>query len=174
METAIVSIICIALVVFGGMAMANGFMTSVDTSTMGLAEMGNRNDAIMRTELKPISTTLLTAPDPDSLQIVLGNTGQMKMADFNKWDVIIQYFDDTGAYHVQYLRYHHGSPAIFEWYVGWIKMNGQAEVFEPGVLNPGEQIMINTLLDPPVGPGTTNMVTISTPGGVTCSTFFTP
>jgi hypothetical protein len=53
-------------------------------------------------------------------------------------------------------------------------MNGQAEVFDPGVLNPGEQMMIKTTLDPSVGDNTTNMVVISTPSGVTCSTYFSP
>ena len=46
METVLISIICIALVVFGGMTMSQGFMTSVDASTAGLSEIGaeNRNN----------------------------------------------------------------------------------------------------------------------------------
>jgi catalase (peroxidase I) len=173
METAIISIICIALVIFGGMTMANGFMTSVDASTMGLEEVGSRDDTIMRTELTPVSTSLSQAPDPDELQIVLENTGQTKMADFDKWDVIIQYYDETDVYHVEWLL--HEEPAgNYQWEVGWIRMNGQAEVFEPDVLNPGEQIMLKALLDPEVGADTTNLVTVSTPTGVTCSTYFTP
>jgi hypothetical protein len=174
METAIVSIICIALVVFGGMAMSHGFMTSVDTSAAGLQEIGNRDDSLMRTGLMPVSTNITLVPGPDPLEIVLKNTGQTKMADFEKWDVIVQYFDDTGDYHVQWLPYAEGTTAAYEWDVGWIKMDGHPEVFEPGVLNPGEEIMIKTLLDPSVGDNTTNMVLVSTSSGVTCSTYFSP
>jgi hypothetical protein len=174
METAIVSIICIALVVFGGMTMSNGFMTSVDASTAGLMEVGAKTDDIMRTELSPVSTYIELVPGADPLEIILENTGQTKIADYDKWDVIIQYFDDSGLYHVQWLPYVPGTNAPYEWDVGWIKMNGQAEVFDPGVLNPGEQIMIKTRLDPSVGDNTTNMVVISTPSGVTCSTYFSP
>jgi hypothetical protein len=54
METAIVSLICIALVVFGGMTMSQGFMTSVDASATRLEEIGQRNETIMRTELSPV------------------------------------------------------------------------------------------------------------------------
>ena len=38
MENAIVSLVCIALIVFGGMTMSQGFLTSVDNSSMGLEE----------------------------------------------------------------------------------------------------------------------------------------
>jgi hypothetical protein len=174
METAIISIMCIALVVFGGMTMSNGFMTSLDAGTAGLEEIGNRDNAIMRTDLTPVSTNITLVSGADPLEIVLENTGQIKLADYEKWDVIVQYFDDGGNYIVQWLPYVDGTSSTYEWDVGWIKMNGQPEVFDPNVLNPGEQIMIKTLLDPSVGIGTTNMVVISTPSGVTCSTYFTP
>ena len=148
METVIVSIICIALVIFGGMAMSNGFMTSIDNSTAGLQEIGNRDDSIMRTELKPVSTNITLVPGADPLEIILKNTGQTKMADYDKWDIIVQYFDDLGNYRVEWLPYVKGTTAAYEWDVGWIQMDGAPEVFEPGVLNPGEQIMLKTKLDP--------------------------
>jgi hypothetical protein len=174
METVIVSIICIALLVFGGMTMSQGFMTSVDASTAGLSEIGQRDDAIMRTELTPISTNILLVTGPDPLEIVLENTGQTKMADFEKWDVIVQYYDDSGIYHVEWLPYDEGGAGTNEWEVDWIRLDGQAEKFEPNVLNPGEQIMIKAWLDPSVGANTTNMVVVSTPSGVTSSTYFSP
>ena len=174
METAIVSIVCIAMVIFGGMAMSNGFMTSVDTTTAGLQEVGNINDAIMRTELVPVSTNITLQPGPDPLEIVLNNTGQIKMADYEKWDVIVQYYDDSGNYHVEWLPYVKGTTAPGEWDVGWIKMNGQPEMFEPNVLNPGEEMMIEARLEPSVGSNSTNMVVITTSSGVTCSTYFAP
>jgi hypothetical protein len=174
METAIVSIICIALVVFGGMTMSHGFMTSVDASTLGLEQVGNRNETIMRTELTPVSTNLTLVSGPSPLEIVLENSGQTKMADFEKWDIIVQYYDDSGIYHIVWLPYSATGGTVNEWGVGWIHLNGQPEKFEPGVLNPEEQIMINTQLDPPVGAGTTNMVVVSTTSGVTSSTYFSP
>jgi len=154
--------------------MANGFITSLDAGTAGLEEIGERDNTIMRTELKPISTSVSIEEGADPLEIVLENTGQTKMADFEKWDVIVQYFDGEGNYYVKWLPYVEGSTETYEWDVGWIRMNGQEEVFEPGVLNPGEQIMLQTRLDPSVGAGTMNLVVISTPSGVTCSTYFEP
>jgi hypothetical protein len=174
METVLVSIICIALLVFGGMTMSQGFMTSVDASTAGLSEIGERTETIMRTVLTPIDTFIELVDGADPLEIVLENTGQTKMADFEKWDVIVQYYDDSGAYHVAWLPFSASGGDINEWGVSWIKLNGQPEAFEPNVLNPGEQLMIKTWLNPSVGPNTTNMVVISTPSGITCSTYFSP
>jgi hypothetical protein len=171
METAIVSIICIALIVFGGMTMSQGFMTSVDASTVGLEEIGQRNENIMRTELTPLSASV---PAANTLEVILENTGQTKLSDYDMWDVIIQYYDGAAAYHVEWLPEAQGALADNEWEVGWIRLNGAAEAFEPGVLNPGEQIMLRAQLNPAVGAGTTNMFVVATPGGITASSYFSP
>ncbi len=171
METAIVSIICIALVVFGGMTMSQGFMTSVDASTTGLEEIGQRDETIMRTELTPISAS---QPSANTLEIILENSGQTRLADFDKWDIIVQYYDGTSTYHVEWLPYTEAALDDNEWEVVWIRLDGEDEVFEPNVLNPQEEIMIRAQLNPSVGAGTTNMVILGTPSGVTASTYFSP
>ena len=171
METAIVSILCIALIAFGGMTMSRGFLTSVDTSTNGLDAVGQRNEAIMRTELTPLSTSL---PSGNTLDIILENSGQTRLADYDKWDVIIQYYDGAGTYHVVWLPYTEATLGDNEWQVAWIHLDGAAEVYEPNVLNPKEQIKIRVQLNPAPGSGTTNMVVVATPGGVTASTYFSP
>jgi hypothetical protein len=171
METAIVSLLCIALIVFGGMTMSHGFLTSVDASTSGLEEIGQRDETTMRTELSSVSTSL---PAADTLEVTLENSGQIKLSDYDKWDVIVQYHDGTGTYHTKWLPYTEGTLGDNEWEVAWIRLNGAAEVFEPNVLNPEEQIMIRAQLDPSVGAGTTNMVVVATPSGITTSTYFSP
>ena len=171
METAIVSIICIALIAFGGMTMSRGFMTSVDASTTGLEEIGQRDETIMRTELTPVSAG---QPSANTLEVVLENSGQTKLADFDKWDIIVQYYDGTGTYHVAWLPRTEAVLGNNQWEVAWIRLNGGAEVFEPNVLNRQEQIMIRAQLNPSVGAATTNMVIVATPSGITASTYFSP
>ena len=171
METAVVSIICIALIAFGGMTMSRGFMTSVDSSTTGLDAVGQRNETIMRTEIIPLSASL---PSSNTLEITLENSGQTRLADFDKWDIIVQYYDGTGTYHVAWLPYTEETLGDNEWQVAWIRLNGAAEVFEPNVFNPKEQMLIRGQLNPAVGAGTTNMAVVATPSGITASTYFTP
>lgn len=171
MDTAIISLLCIALVVFGGMTMAQGFITSVDASTSGLEEIGQRDEQILRTELTPLDAAM---GSNDTLELIVENTGQTKLSDFDQWDIIVQYYDGASAYHIKWLPYADGSPGNGEWGVSWIRVNGSAELFEQGILNPGEQIMLTIKLDPAVGPGTTNLAVVSTPSGITASIYFSP
>ena len=171
METAIVSIICIALIAFGGMTMSRGFMTSVDSSTTGLDAVGQRNETIMRTEIIPLSATL---PSGNTLEITVENSGQTRLADFDKWDVIVQYYDAASTYHIAWLPYTKEALGDNEWQVAWIRINGAAETFEPNILNPKEQMLIRAQLNPEAGSGTTNMAVIATPSGITASTYFSP
>jgi hypothetical protein len=157
--------------VFGGMTMAQGFMTSVDASTAGLEEVGHRDETIIRTLLTPVSTS---QPAPNTVEVILENDGQTKLADFDKWDIIVHYYDGGGTYHIGWLPYTEMALGDNEWEVAWIRLNGDSEVFEPGVLNPGEQIMLRAQISPPTGGGTTNMMVIATPSGVTASTYFSP
>jgi len=171
METAIVSLICMALIVFGGMTMSQGFITSVDTSTTGLEEIGQRDESIMRTELTP---SIATQPSANTLELTLQNSGQTKLADFEKWDVIVQYYDSGGNYNIKWLPYTEDALGDNEWEMAAIRLDDAVEIFEPNVLNPEEQVQIRAQLNPAAGDGSTNMVLVSTPSGITASTYFSP
>jgi len=169
METAIVSIICIALIAFGRMTMSRGFISSFDSGATGIEAAGQRNETIMRTEIIPLNANL---PRNDTLEITVENSGQTRLADYDKWDIIIQYYDSTGEYHVSWLPFTEETPDDNEWEIAWLRINNADEIFEPGVLNPGEQMLIRAKLNPPVGDNTTNMAVIATPSGITGSTYF--
>ncbi|MDP2917647.1 MAG: hypothetical protein Q8O16_06940 [Dehalococcoidia bacterium] len=172
METAIVSIICVALIVVGGMTMSQSFLSSVDSTAVGLSNVSQIDEKILRTNISVLGTS---QPSSARVELSLRNSGQIKLNDFDKWDFIIQYTDGGGNYFVKWLPYTTGSPADNQWGVKGIYMDasgGDAEVFEPGILNPGEEIILRARVNPSVGEGTTNMVTVSTPSGVTASALF--
>ena len=170
METAVVSIICIALVVVGGMTMSQGFLTSADSTSIALEELGERDEEIMRTELSP--QTAITSGGGSILLVTLENTGQTKLADFRKWDMIVQYYDGDSSYHTKWLPYNSGIPGDDEWTVNGIYLDGSPEAFEPDILNPGETIEIEARLNPAAGENTTNLVVTSTPNGIPASMAF--
>ena len=170
METAIVSLICIALIMFGGMTMSQGFLTSVDSTTIGLEEISSRGEEIMRTELTAANTSM---PSASLLRVSLENSGQTKLASFSKWDIIVQYYDDGGTYYVKWLPYTEGTPGNNEWRKVGIYLDGQVETYEPDIVNPGEEVVIEAKLNPSVGDNTTNLVVVSTPNGIPASIAFT-
>ena len=177
MENAIISIICIALLLFGGMTMSQGFLSSVDSNNAAWAEMGERDEEIMRTEVSQLAQI---GPGSGSggletVEVSLTNSGQTKLYDFSKWDVIVQYYDTDANYHIKWLPYTQGTPVSNEWTVEGIYLDVDdriAEVFEPNILNAGEKMVIQAKLNPPVGEDTTNQITVSVPNGVSVSTFF--
>ena len=174
METAIISIICIALIVVGGMTMSQGFLYSVDTTTLGMETVVERDEGIMRTNLATISASYLPS---NTLEVALQNNGQTKLNDFAKWDVIVQYYDAGGAYYVIWLPYTENvTLGDNQWRKEGIYLDAQnltAEVFEPGILNPGEEMVIEAKVNPIVGTGTTNLVVTSTSSGIPASISFT-
>lgn len=172
METAIVSIICVVLIIVGGMTMSSSFLSSVDNTTTSLNSITMRDHEIIRTN---ISISNVNSDVPNRMEVIVDNAGQVKFADFSKWDVIIQYYDDSWAYHTKWLPYVHGTPGVNEWTVTGIYIDAielTPEVYEPNIFNPTEQLVIEIALSPALGSETTNQVTISTPNGVKASYIF--
>lgn len=177
MENAIISIICVALLLFGGMTMSQGFFSSVDSNASAWTEMEGRHEQIIRTEISQLEQV---GPGPGAggmsiLEVSLANSGQTKLYDFARWDVIVHYYDTEGSYHIEWLPYTPGTPGNNQWTVEGLYQDvddGISEVFEPNLLNAGEEMVIQARLDPPVGEDTTNLVIISVPEGVSASAFF--
>jgi hypothetical protein len=172
METIFVSIICIALIVVGGMTMSRGFLSSLDNTSANIDAISQRNQEIMRTNISVLSAS---QTDPNTLEVSLRNTGQTKLTDFGKWDIIVHHTDLLGNYSVTWLPYTVSSPGNNQWTVEGIYTNSAErtlEVFEPGILNPEEEMIVQGKLETPVGTGTANRVLITTPNGVTVSKTF--
>lgn len=176
MENIIVSIICIALLMFGGMTMSQGFLSSMDSSKEAWAEMGQRDNEIHRTVISNLrQPSLGHGHNLTILDLRMENSGQTKLSDFEQWDVIVQYYDTSGQYHVAWLPYVEGTLGDNQWKVQGIYMDantGDPEVFEPGILNPGEGIRMRAKLYPAVDDDTTNLAIVSVANGISASAFF--
>ncbi len=170
MATAIVSIICMALIVLGGMTMSQGILTSADTTAVSAQEISAREGEIMRTEVDTIRAADLSWAD--LLRVTVKNSGQTKLSSFNKWDAIVNYYDGAGVYHTEWLPYTEGAPGDNQWQKAGIGLDGPTEYFEPGILNPEEELVILARLNPPPGDGTTGSITIATPNGIEDSISF--
>ncbi|MFA5316017.1 MAG: hypothetical protein WC369_01175 [Dehalococcoidales bacterium] len=170
MPTVVIAIVCITLIVVGGMTMSQGFISSVDSNASIFSQASDRDGEIMRTELSIIGASQPTA---GYLEVDLRNSGQVKQASFSSWDVIIHYDDDSDNNYVKWLPYTNGVPGDNEWTVRGIYLDADsstAEVYEPGILNPGEEMVISTKLGPPQNKWTTKYLAVSTGNGVSVST----
>ena len=170
METVIVSLICVVLIVMGGMTLSQGFLTSADNTSVALEEMGTRDKELTMTEL----TSLSAGVDATGgvVTVMLENSGQTKLAYFEEWDLIVQYYDDLGQYHTVWLPYQDAVLSDNQWTISGLYLESNPESFEPNILNPGEKVKIQAQINPCVGENTTNLLVLCTPNGIPVSTYF--
>jgi archaeal flagellar protein FlaF len=169
METAITSAILIAVMILAVVGLSSRVITTQAVISDATRTMQEREGERLRTNLTPLNTT--TSNQGDSVQVTLKNTGSTKLADFKNWDVILQYSDGTNR---MATWYPYGTD-VNQWHqeIFMIASPPSPEVIEPGILNPGEEMVVTINVSPGVGPGTTNLATVSTPNGVTATTVFT-
>ena len=166
METILVVLMCIALMVFGVMTLGQGFLVSTDSAALSTEDITVARGETLRTDISIIAGSSTGA---DTIELILENTGQVKLASFSKWDVIIEYHDDGDDYYIKWLDYTDGSLGADEWHYEGIYLDASAnttEAFEPEILNPEEEIKIEAKLDPPPQSGTTVDAVIATPNGI--------
>jgi hypothetical protein len=165
MAVAVVTIICIAMIVVGGMALSQGILTSTDSQAISAESISVREGEMMRTGLDTLRAAQLTWGD--CLRVTVKNNGQTKLASYDKWDIIVCYEDGAGQTYSTWLPYTaNATPGNNEWTKDRIGLNGPVEYFEPGILNPGEEMVILAHLDPLPGAGTTGSISLTTPNGI--------
>ena len=162
------------MILAGTLALAGTSCSAVDLVSSSWQEMAENTGQSARTRISSEAREI----DAQGLnvRVTLNNTGWTPVADFSRWDVIVQYYGTTTPYSIGRLTFTEGVPGDDEWRVEGIFEDAQAgkpEVFQPGVLDPGEEIKIHMKLNPAVATQTTNWVTISTSNGIAVSAYFT-
>ena len=173
MESVIAALIVITLVLSGGLMMAQSSLASQETVMLSWLSMERRSEQRVRTEMTTVTTE--TDGSGEVVELVLANTGETKLADFDQWDIIVQYQSVQG-YSVDWLPYVEGEPGLDEWSVVGIYLDAAsatAEVYDPGIVNSGEEVLLRIRLSPPVAVGSTNVVRIVTLNGIGVSATFT-
>ena len=175
METAIAALIILTVVLFGALTIAQVYLSSQDAIMTSWREMEERLGERARTEISAVGPGTV-GPDT-TVVITLTNEGSTKLADFDQWDVIVQYYTgsyNSGDYVVKWLPYREAGLPINEWKKVRIYLEPpDEEVFEPEIFNPEEEMVIQIGISSPVGQPTTNTVTIATPNGISATAVFT-
>ncbi len=170
MATILVSIICLVMIVVGGMTLSQGILTSTDVTALSVEGISVREGEVNRTGLDAVRAARLSWSD--LLRVTVENTGQTRLASFSKWDIIVNYSDAEGAVHTEWLPYTTGNLSDNEWRKAKIGLRGPTESFEPGIVNPAEELVILARLDPLPGDNTTGDITVAAPNGIFDSIYF--
>jgi hypothetical protein len=175
MEQALVALILIAILLSGAITLVSSAISPVDTIAGSWKLMSNKTNEIQRTDIAVIDVTVPEEYSGAVVELTVRNEGKVSLCDYNSWDMIVQYYSDNTTRSVAWLPYT-VSLEDNKWtvplYPDGISYNGSPEVYEPNILNPGEDMKVQIQLDPPVGINTTNWATISASNGVSTRTMF--
>jgi hypothetical protein len=172
METVVVSLIIITLVLYGAMTLARHYFDSQDMMASSWRAMTERNRERATSDFRVIGAQ---AQD-DAVDIDVRNTGSTRLADFEQCDLVIHYYDTAAAYQIAWLPYESIAEGIERWEVLGIYSDADSltpAVYEPGIVNPTEEVSLRATLPSPVQPSSTLMAVFTTPSGAGASTTFT-
>ena len=130
-----------------------------------------------RTSMGSVDVSISSGPSGFFVDWTVVNDGQTELRSFEDWDLIVTYQDSPGSGLVT-RRLTYGStdpPAVNDWTVEGVYLDAgtaTAEVFDPGIVNPGEEFIVSAQLSPVIAAGTTNQITLSVSNGVSVSTQF--
>lgn len=172
MGNAIVTLFCVALILVAGLLIGQASLSSVSLTSDSWKRMGDRTSEIGGTNIQIKSVT----QSPPNVNATVKNTGRVALADFSYWEVIGQYYSGVGNYYIRRFLYTTSSnPGNNEWTVSGIYKDAGTltpEVFEPGILNPTEELIIKIKLSPSGSQSATNWLIIATPNGLSASAMF--
>lgn len=171
MENAVIALISIAIILGGTLTLVLGSIPVIDTLTNSSKQMEQLAGEMRRTEITTDNCTISSGGA--QVVITVRNNGELSLADFASWDVIVRYYSDNTSCSSEWLPYTSSNPPENnKWTVDGIYFGSSAETIEPNILNPGENMNVLMRLDPAVAVGTTNWATISTPNGVATQAIF--
>jgi len=165
METALITLICVAIIIVGTVTTMMTSVQSAASLSESLKEMEGQAADIRRTEIDAIDNVDV---GDDDIDITVINDGHTDLAQFPKWDVIARY-ENSGSDYSTFLEYTTDvDPGDNQWTVVGIYMpDDTPEVMDPNILNPGEKVVLRIGLNPLMDSTTYGRMTISTPNGVT-------
>jgi hypothetical protein len=168
MESILVSLVSVALMIVTVVTMTMHSVQSAAKLSDTWKAMQERTSAIQRTNIVSVPPENYIGGE---IELVVKNTGQTNISDFVHWDVIVEKQGSSAgdlAYSSSY------PPEAEQWAVKGIYISDSVpEVFDPNVLNPGEQAVMAINPGGTMNPGETLKITLSTSDGVTSQCYVT-
>ena len=158
MEAAIASLIVMTMLLYGMLSTSHSHLSAQDAVLQSWRETERRLADDARTGISLTGA----ATDGNTVTLTLENAGETRLADFDQWDVILQYDGIDAQEHIEWCG--HGMGGGCRW------MDVISEDLEPGILNPDEQLVATIWPTTEITP--TGHVVVATPNGISASKVF--
>jgi len=172
MSNALVALIIVAMMITTGMGFSKIAVSAVDDITDNWKQSATMAENRAGTDIRVLRTDIAD----NVVSLYLQNTGRTHLLNYEKWDIFVQYYEQSGTYHIQRLEFDSSSePGINRWSIDQIFASSslsQTEVFQPGILDPCEVARIVINLSPAPASSVPGWVVISTANGIVASVQF--
>lgn len=171
MESALATLILLTALLFSVLTLSYNYLESQDLLMAAEQEMQTRLSEQTQTGLAVVQTQIISPGV--TLHMTVRNVGSIKLNNFDRWDVIVEYHHAPDALTQRWLPYAPAAQGNNQWRVaGIFAASHRPEAFNPGILDPGEEMVIQIDLQPPVEPETMNRITIGAANGIQTTAFF--
>ncbi len=174
MDSVLTAVVIIFIVLFAVLSLSYATFSSQEMMAVSWQAMQARQDTLSRTQLTPVSAQIVSGGT--EIQWSIRNSGQTRLADFQRWDAILQYTDNgsPSSHHINWLAHSTSPLSPGQWQISDIRVDAiTPETYEPGILNPGEIVTVVMPVLPPIAPGSTIQLTLATDQGVSVNAFAT-
>jgi len=167
MENAIPALVVAAVIVFGGVILADATRGSLQTVDESWRDIEAISEERLGTDLTVVSTQVTDGGA--TVTAVIRNEGRTSIAEPSHMDLIINYDGTDDQRYVVWLPYTETSPpGDNQWTVDSIS----GDYRNPGILDTGEEMTIELRLNPPTGDGPDRWLVLATETGVAYSIYF--
>ena len=167
MEHLIPALVVAAVIVFGGVILADATRGSLETVDESWRDIEAISEERLGTDLTVVSTQVTDGGA--TVTAVIANEGRTSIVEPSHMDLIINYDGTDAERHVVWLPYTDTSPpGDNEWTVDSIS----GDYRNPGILDTGEEMTIRIHLNPATEDGPDRWLVLSTETGVAYSIYF--
>ena len=167
MEHAIPALVIAAVIVFGGVILADATRGSLQTVDESWRDIEVISEERLGTSLTVVSTNVTDGGA--TVTAVIRNEGRTSIVEQSRMDLIINYNGTDDERHVVWLPYTESSPpGDNEWTVDSIS----GDYRNPGILDTGEEMTVRIRLNPATQDGPDRWLVLATEAGVVYSIYF--
>ena len=175
MASLIVALFAVMIILAAMAGYATSSVNSQDKITVSVKAVRDKTGEISRTSVSSLGTSVISN---SRLDFTIVNNGQSQLRQISNWDVIVWYEGASASgLQIDWLTYTTSStPSTGEWTLTGIYEDAgtlSPEVYQPGIVNPGEEFILRIELGPAVDAGSSNTVTLGVEQGVTVTAVFT-
>jgi archaellum component FlaF (FlaF/FlaG flagellin family) len=166
MEHLIPALVVAAVIVFGGVILADATRGSLETVDESWRDIEAISEERLGTDLTVVSTQVTDGGA--TVTAVIANEGRTSIVELSHMDLIINYDGTDADRHVVWLPFTDTSPGDNEWTVDSIS----GDYRNPGILDTGEEMTIRIRLNPATDVGPDRWLVLATETGVVYSIYF--